>query len=176
MFIGFNTHFTRFFLYFKPLLNTIIFIVFCLMSHLLIMSPIFLKEQKEFNILFYLHSTISTYNFILYIITIIIILLHLITKLKIWIKILKINSIFGIIISLFSLLTGISWGIFSWGNIIFFDSKVYLILIILFVYVYIYFLYINIPKQHNFILIFILISLPFWKLLSFWWNTYHFMH
>ena len=83
MFIGFNTHFTKFLLYLKPLLNIIIFILFCLTTHLLIMSPIFLKEQKEFNILFYLHSTISTYNFLLYIITIIIILLHLVTKLNI---------------------------------------------------------------------------------------------
>jgi len=83
MFIGFNSHFTRFLLYIKPLFNILIFTLFSILTHLLLMSPIFLKEQKEYNILFYLHSTIATYNFLLYFITIIILLLHLISDLHI---------------------------------------------------------------------------------------------
>lgn len=83
MFIGFNSHFTRFILYLKPLLNILLFTLFSILTHLMLMSPIFLKEQKEYNILFYLHSTVATYNFLLYFITIIIILLHLISKLDI---------------------------------------------------------------------------------------------
>ena len=113
MFIGFNHHFTQFLLYIKPIINILLYSLFILLLNLLVMSPIFLKEHKEYNILFYLHSTIATYNFLLYIITILFIIIHLLSKNDLLVKLLKVNSIFGIIISFFSLLTGISWGIFS---------------------------------------------------------------
>jgi len=108
MFIGINQKFTTLYLYIKPIINIILTTLIIILINLLVFSPIFLKEHKEYNILFYLHSTISVFNFVIYFITILIICIYILTKSTIWLQIIKINLLFGLIFSLFSLLTGIS--------------------------------------------------------------------
>lgn len=98
---------------------------------------------------------------------------YILFKTSILLRVIKVTSVFGITISLFSLASGISWGIYSWGNVVIFDSKVYLLVLILFIYMYVYNVFIK-TRTINFLTTFlILVSLPFWKLISFWWNSYH---
>ena len=82
-------------------------ILLYILSNLLITSPIFLKNHKELNILFYIHSSLSTFNLILYFLLSILVLIYFLTKLIILKEILKIISLYGLVISFISLITGI---------------------------------------------------------------------
>ncbi len=174
MLVGLKKKIISFIYIIFPVTYLLYCIILFVLNNLLITSPIFLKNHKELNILFYIHSSLSTFNIMIYFILSIITLIYLLTKLNILNRILIIISIYGLFISNISLVTGIFWGYFSWGQWIIFDNKTYLLLIISFIYILTYFILSNIYTLNiNILPIILLISLPFWKMLSSWWTTLH---
>jgi len=134
--------------------------------------PNLLKDHKEYNVFFFFHSGFSAFNLLIYSALCLIVLVYVLSGYQLYKSLGRILSMKGLEASLYSLLTGIIWGHFAWGQIQIWDNKSFLVSIMALVYAICHF-FLSKDTVSPLIILIPIISYPVWRFFSLWWSTLH---